>query len=151
MRSLPRHALVHSDGRRLLVYGELHGTLDEEGPVAAGDSAEIHERLDVFTEAWVGIAPARNTRPLDSRAKSTDLAPCPFCPGGLEVPFSYDAAAFDNRFPSFRPDPPAAPPLDGPTGPARAARQLTGLEVPAEPIQLDSLLAVTQPDAALLS
>ena len=26
MRSLPRHALVHSDGRRLLVYGELRGS-----------------------------------------------------------------------------------------------------------------------------
>ncbi len=96
------------------MYGELHGTLDEEGPAAAGDSAEIHKRLDAFTETWVGIAPARNTRPLDSRAKSPGVAPCPFCAGGLEVPFSYDAAAFDNRFPSFRPDPPAAPLLDGP-------------------------------------
>ncbi len=30
MRTLPRHTLVHSDGRRLLVYGELRGSLDEE-------------------------------------------------------------------------------------------------------------------------
>ena len=65
------------------------------------------------------IAPARNSRPLDSPAKSTDLERCPFCPGGVEVPFSYDAAVFDNRFPSFRPDPQPAPLLDGPTGPAQ--------------------------------
>jgi UDPglucose--hexose-1-phosphate uridylyltransferase len=119
MRPLPRHVLVHSDGRRLLVYGELRGSLDEEGPGAAGEGAEIHKRLDVFTDAWVGIAPARNTRPLDSPAKSTDPEPCPFCPGGIEVPFSYDAAVFDNRFPSFRPDPPPTPLLDGPTGAAQ--------------------------------
>ena len=87
MRSLPRHVLVHSDGRRLLVYGELHGSLDEDGPGAARDGAEIHKRFDVFTEAWVGIAPARNTRPLDSLAESADAERCPFCPGGIEVPF----------------------------------------------------------------
>lgn len=119
MRSLPRHVLLHSDGRRLLVYGELRGSLDEDGPAAAGDGGQIHKRLDVFTDAWVGIAPARNTRPLDSPAESAGPEGCPFCPGGIEVPFSYDAAVFDNRFPSFRPDPPPAPPLDGPTGPAQ--------------------------------
>ena len=48
MRSLPRHVLVHSDGRRLLVYGELRGSLEEEGPGATGDGAAIHKRLDVF-------------------------------------------------------------------------------------------------------
>ena len=119
MRSLPRHVLVHSDGRRLLVYGQLRGSLDEDEPAAAGDGGRIHKRLDVFTDAWVGIAPARNTRPLDSPAESAGPEGCPFCPGGIEVPFSYDAAVFDNRFPSFRPDPPPAPPLDGPTGPAQ--------------------------------
>ncbi len=118
MRSLPRHALVHPDGRRLLVYGELRGSLEEEGPGAARDGAAIHKRLDVFTDSWVGIAPARNLRPLDSAARSAGLEPCAFCPGGVEVPFSYEAAVFDNRFPSFRPDPPPAPLLDGPTGQA---------------------------------
>ena len=109
MRPLPRHLLVHSDGRRLLVYGELRGSLDDEGPGATGDGTAIHKRLDVFTDAWVGIAPARNTRPLDSPAKRAGPERCPFCPGGIEVPFSYDAAVFDNRFPSFRPDPPSPP------------------------------------------
>jgi UDPglucose--hexose-1-phosphate uridylyltransferase len=103
----------------LLVYGDLRGSLDKEGPGAAGDGAAIHKRLDVFTDAWVGIAPARNTRPLDSPSTNAGPERCPFCPGGIEVPFPYDAAVFDNRFPSFRPDPPPAPLLDGPTGPAR--------------------------------
>ena len=118
MRPLPRHVLVHSDGRRLLVYGELRGSLDEERPVATGEGSAIHKRLDVFTGAWVGIAPARNTRPLDSPTEGGGPERCPFCPGGIEVPFAYDAAVFDNRFPSFRPDPPPPPQLDGQTAPA---------------------------------
>lgn len=101
------------------MYGELRGSLDADEPRAAAEGSDIHKRFDVFTEAWVGIAPARNTRPLDSVAQSADADACPFCPGGVEVPFSYDAAVFDNRFPSFRPDPQAAPLLDGRTGPAQ--------------------------------
>lgn len=114
MRSLPRHELLHADGRRLLVYGALSGCLGEEPPTE--ERQAIHKRLDCFTGAWVGIAPARNARPLDSAAGTAE--PCPFCPGGLEVPFPYEAAVFDNRFPSFRPDPPPPPALEGPTGPA---------------------------------
>jgi UDPglucose--hexose-1-phosphate uridylyltransferase len=122
MRPLPRHVLFHPDGRRLLVYGELHGSLDDEAPAPADEGGAIHKRLDVFTDAWLGIAPARNARPLDSVAEASE--PCPFCPGGTEVPFPYEAAVFDNRFPSFRPDPPTAPVLDGPTGPARGRSEV---------------------------
>ena len=64
MKTLDRHELYHADGRRLLVYGTLGGALGNE-PEAAAPQA-IHKRLDVFTGAWVGIAPARNARPLDS-------------------------------------------------------------------------------------
>jgi len=115
MSTLARHELFHADGRRLLVYGELCGGLEDEP--AADEPQAIHKRLDVFTDAWVGIAPARNARPLDSTVESA--VACPFCPGGAEVPFPYEAAVFDNRFPSFRPTPPPPPALDGPTGPAR--------------------------------
>src|SRR3954453_6355568 len=117
MRPLRKNLLVHPDGRRLLVYGELRGSLVAEPPPRASTGAEIHKRLDVFTGSWIAIAPARNARPLDSPAASAGPEGCPFCPGGIEVPFSYDAAVFDNRFPSLRPDPPPAPLLDGPTGP----------------------------------
>jgi len=114
MQTLARHELFHADGRRLLVYGPLRGSLDDR-PEPDVQQA-IHKRLDVFTGAWVGIAPARNRRPLDSGEETAE--PCPFCPGGREVPFPYEAAVFDNRFPSFRPTPPPPPALDGPAGPA---------------------------------
>lgn len=114
MRTLTRHELFHADGRRLLVYGDLCGSLDHEP--APQEPQPIHKRLDAFTGTWVGIAPARNARPLDSAAEAHD--PCPFCPGGTETPFPYEVAVFDNRFPSLRPDPPAPPPLDGPVGAA---------------------------------
>jgi UDPglucose--hexose-1-phosphate uridylyltransferase len=114
MRTLERHELCHTDGRRLHVYGGLSGTLHDAPGV--DEPQAIHKRLDLFTDAWVGIAPARNARPLDSAAESAEA--CPFCPGGSEVPFPYEAAVFDNRFPSFRPTPPAPPSLDGPTSPA---------------------------------
>jgi UDPglucose--hexose-1-phosphate uridylyltransferase len=73
----------------------------------------VHKRLDVFTDAWVAISPARNARPLERGPVAT--AGCPFCPGGYEVPFPYDAAVFDNRFPPIRPQAPAPPDLDGVT------------------------------------
>ena len=114
MRPLARHELFHADGRRLLVYGALRGSLHDSA--ASEEPQAIHKRLDLFTGAWVGIAPARNSRPLDSDAEVA--VGCPFCPGGVEVPFPYEAAVFDNRFPSFRPAPPLPPALDGPTGPA---------------------------------
>ena len=102
------------------MYGELCGAFDaEEHPHESDEAAAIHKRLDVFTEAWVGFAPARNARPLDSPIQTSEPEGCPFCPGGAEVPFPYEAAVFDNRFPSFRPDPPPAPLLDGMTAPAR--------------------------------
>lgn len=102
------------------MYGELCGAFGaEEHQHESDKGAAIHKRLDVFTEAWVGIAPARNARPLDSPVQTNELEGCPFCPGGAEVPFPYEAAVFDNRFPSLRPDPPPAPLLDGTTAPAR--------------------------------
>lgn len=115
MPSLARHELFHGDGRRLLVYGDLCGSLDDDP--ADDEPQAIHKRLDVFRGEWVAIAPARNRRPLDSAAEPAET--CPFCPGGAEAPFPYEAAVFDNRFPSFRPAPPPPPAgLDGPTGPA---------------------------------
>jgi UDPglucose--hexose-1-phosphate uridylyltransferase len=103
----------------VLVYGDLCGAFGAEEQQREPDECGIHKRLDVFSEAWVVIAPARNTRPLDSATQERESEGCPFCPGGAELPFAYEAAVFDNRFPSLRPDPPPAPVLDGATGPAR--------------------------------
>jgi hypothetical protein len=43
MRSLPRHELVHSDGRRLLVHEGMRGPLREAGSVA-----RVHTGLGLF-------------------------------------------------------------------------------------------------------
>ncbi|HWE80721.1 MAG TPA: hypothetical protein VG265_03650 [Gaiellaceae bacterium] len=121
--SLERHELRHSDGRRLLVYGPLRGRLPDRKADAEVETVGVHRRLDVFTGSWVVISPARNVRPAES-GPAPDGARCPFCPGGFEVPFPYDAAVFDNRFPPLRPDPPPPPSLEGPTGPARGRAEI---------------------------
>lgn len=111
MSELARHTLTHADGRRLYVYGDLRGALDAR----PGDSAatypppELHQRFDALTGAWVAISPARNTRPQDGVASSAAGQACPLCPGGVEVPFSYRAAVFENRFPTFVAHPPPVP------------------------------------------
>lgn len=104
---LERHELRHRDGRRLLVYGELRGSLEDEPPDEDRGSASLHKRLDRLTGAWIAVSPARNTRPNASLAAAP--SGCPFCPGGPEVPFSYEAAVFENRFPSLVAEPPAVP------------------------------------------
>ncbi len=105
--ALPRHDLVHADGRRLYVYGELRGDLaaDDSETVAAPD---LQLRRDVLTGSWVACSPERNTRPheLGAGAPRELSEMSPFAPGGREVPFSYDAAVFENRFPSLVEHPP---------------------------------------------
>lgn len=43
---------------------------------------------------------------------------CPLCVGGPELPFAYDAAVFENRFPSLLADPPPPPELEAATAPS---------------------------------
>lgn len=108
MGTVPRHDLRHADGRRLFVYGELHGSLDRE-TVEPIDPAALHQRHDVLTDTWVAISPARNRRPFTGGPVPGASAGCPLCPGGPEVPFAYQAAVFENRFPSFVAGPPEVP------------------------------------------
>lgn len=114
---LPRHELRHRDGRRLLVYGDLRGSLDGEPAEGIADPAGtpgLHQRLDRLTATWIAVSPARNAR-LGDRASDGSIrepaggAACLFCPGGPEVPFPYEAAVFENRFPSLVADPPPPP------------------------------------------
>ncbi len=122
MSTLARHTLTHPEGRRLLVYGELRGGLDVSPPPAP--AAALHQRRDLLTGAWVAVSPARNTRPqtgadvpappvpgagADDGAVAGAVAGCPLCPGGPEVPFPYEAAVFENRFPTFAASPPPPP------------------------------------------
>lgn len=115
MKTLARHDLVHRDGRRLYVYGELRGSLqDDDVPIL--EPPALQQRFDQLTGAWVAVSPTRNTRPYARADESAD-GRCPLCPGGPEVPFGYEAAVFENRFPSFMAEPPevAAHPLVAPS------------------------------------
>jgi UDPglucose--hexose-1-phosphate uridylyltransferase len=106
---LPRHELVHADGRRLYVYGELRGALPAECETLA--APELQLRRDLLTASWVACSPERNERPheLGVGAPSELSELSPFAPGGREVPFGYDAAVFENRFPSLVEHPPPVP------------------------------------------
>ena len=117
MNALPRHELNHADGRRVLVYGKLaDGAV--LGPGAETHLGEIHRRLDPLTGEWIVVSPHRNVRPNDPEPVDDRERPCPICPGGIELPFAYDAAVFENRFPSLLADPPSPPALAGVTAPA---------------------------------
>lgn len=101
-----RHDLLRADGRRLSIYGELRGDLKGDA-IQAVPLPALHQRYDALSDAWVAISPARNKRPNSALdASKRDGATCPLCPGGPEVPFSYEAAVFDNRWPSFVASPP---------------------------------------------
>jgi UDPglucose--hexose-1-phosphate uridylyltransferase len=100
-RTLRRHDLATTGDRYLLVYGELRGDPPSAEDPAA-DHSGLHKRLDRLSDSWVAVSPARNVRPHASIDKR-----CPLCPGGAELPFGYEAAVFENRFPAFRAHPPA--------------------------------------------
>ena len=107
----PRADLVHPDGRHFHVYGELGGTLDLQSANTGLDVSALHRRFDRLTGQWVLVSPARNSRPggLAVAAGSDTSAGepvCPLCPGGPELPWPYDVAVFDNRFPSLSVDAP---------------------------------------------
>jgi UDPglucose--hexose-1-phosphate uridylyltransferase len=114
---LSRHTLEHADGRRVLVYGALADGA-HLGPGAELHLGEIHRRLDPLTEEWVVVSPDRNVRPNDPEPVEDHERACPICPGGLELPFAYEAAVFENRFPSLVGDPPEPPEVAGVTAPA---------------------------------
>ncbi len=103
---LERHTLEGRDGRRLYVYGELRGTIGSDWPTVK--PGPLQERYDRLTATWIAFSPARNTRP-HSSDRPTEGPACPLCPGGPEMPFSYEAAVFDNRFPALLEPPPPVP------------------------------------------
>ncbi len=109
-RVLPRHDLVHPDGRSFAVYGEFPGTLEGQPARTGHDVSGLHRRFDRLTGTWVLVSPARNTRP-GGQVTGPQEAACPLCPGGPELPWPYELAVFDNRFPSLSP---LAPPVTGP-------------------------------------
>ena len=119
---LPRTDVPLPDGRTIRIYGTVRGATPET--MARREPADLHLRRDELTATWIAISPARNLRPHRSgaaRVGPSEVAMpavpgspaerfgCPLCPGGPELPFGYDAAVFDNRFPSLVPSPPPVP------------------------------------------
>ena len=101
-----RHELIRADGRRLFIYGELRGSLHGDA-LEPTEQPALHQRHDALSDTWVAISPARNARPNSSLDGDPGTnRDCPLCPGGPEVPFSYQAAVFDNHWPSLVDRPP---------------------------------------------
>lgn len=161
MKELVRHDLRHPDGRAFHVYGEPVGGFPPQAALDRSDGARLQRRYDRLTGAWVLISPARNHRPGGDLAASGPPVdgpgvPCHLCPGGVELPWPYELAVFDNRFPSLSPDAPSAVHglVAGSTGrcqvvvftPDHELRSLT--ELP--PGQLVALLAVLRERTAAL-
>ena len=117
MNALSRHELEHPDGRRVLVYGALADGAGL-GPGADTQLGEIHRRLDALTGEWIIVTPQRNVRPNDPEPVDDKERACPICPGGIELPFAYEAAVFENRFPSLLAEPPLPPVVAGETASA---------------------------------
>jgi UDPglucose--hexose-1-phosphate uridylyltransferase len=121
MERLPRHGLRHSDGRSLYVYGAYDGS-ELPADSAPGEWPALHLRHDALTDRWIGVSPARNARPQSHGAAPAAVTPtCPLCIGGPELPFPYEAAVFENRFPTLLADPPAPPTLEWATAPSQGA------------------------------
>ena len=118
MNILRRWELRHGDGRRLFVYGAYAGDLLPSGG-SNGALPALHLRHDALNDQWVAISPARNTRPQSAPIGTTTVPACPLCVGGPELPFPYEAAVFENRFPTLLAEPPEPPQLEGPTAPSR--------------------------------
>jgi UDPglucose--hexose-1-phosphate uridylyltransferase len=117
MEELERRGLRHGDGRRLYLYGAHSGeSLPQDAP--GGEWPALHLRHDALRDRWVAISPARNMRPQTAPSVSQRSTGCPLCVGGPELPFPYEAAVFENRFPSLLPEPPEPPELEGATAPS---------------------------------
>lgn len=149
------HELRHRDGRRLWIYGDLRGEIggEEVEPIAPFG---LHQRYDALTDTWVAVSPGRNIRPNVPAADHGGLTACPLCPGGPEVPFSYEAAVFENRFPSLVADPPAVPPGPG-FAPARGRCEVvlyteshTGSLATLTPEELARVIAIWRDRTAAL-
>jgi len=147
---LLRRRLEHKDGRQVLVYGRGSDSTELSSSRSFDRrTAGIHRRYDLLTDEWVVISPERNVRPNDPGSVEENEVACPICPGGLELPFPYDAAVFENRFPSLVGEPPEPPAADGATAPARGRCEVVVYTPRHEasfaelsPLELGRLLAI---------
>ena len=73
----PRHDVVHPDGRRFPLYGDVDEATFAAVATQPADSADgpspLHRRFDRLTGTWVLVSPSRNVRP--STTTTGDAAP----------------------------------------------------------------------------
>lgn len=109
-----------ADGRDLIYYDDAGTRLAPERPLDGRDlpprPPTATMRLDPLTGEWISIATARQGRVMLPPKQFDPLAPqSPDNPS--EVPGDYDVVVFENRSPSFGPEPgaladrPAEPPI----------------------------------------
>ena len=110
-----KRATLMADGRDLIYFDDAATTLP---PERAADARELPSRpptatmrLDPLTGEWISIATARQTRVMLPPKHLDPLAPST-PENQSEVPGNYDVVVFENRSPSFGPEPgeiPTAP------------------------------------------
>ena len=76
---VPRHDLLHPDGRAFHIYGELRGTL--AGRPAHVDLGGVHLRYDALTDTWVVVSPAREHATGRRRRRGRGRERVPALPG----------------------------------------------------------------------
>ena len=124
---IPYHLRHHTkaDGRSLRLYGRSAHSLAPTNDLEPVPPPTPHLRWHPLRAEWVGYATHRQERTFKPPAEYCPL--CPVAAGGFpgEIPFAeYEVAVFDNRFPAFHLNAPAAPNL-----PVRAAPGTGACEV----------------------
>lgn len=108
MIGIARHAQALADGRELIYFDDPDSTLPAERGADGRDlpsrPATAQMRQDALTGEWVAVAAARQTRVMLPPAHLDPLAP-QTAENPSEIPSLYDVAVFENRSPSFGPDP----------------------------------------------
>lgn len=115
-----RLSKVREDGRAIHLYARHVLEVDLEAAAPSRDEHHPHLRWHPLRQEWVVYAAHRQSRTylppvdFDPLRPSTDPAVPTEVPSG-----NWEVAAFENRFPSLRPDAHGAPELIVPTAPAR--------------------------------
>jgi hypothetical protein len=66
---LPRTDIALPGGRSIRVYGEVRGAPPADAP--RSEPTALHMRFDQLSASWIGVSPARDTRPKSTQASSS--------------------------------------------------------------------------------
>jgi UDPglucose--hexose-1-phosphate uridylyltransferase len=117
-----RTTLTRPDGRELHLYGRAPLVVDAEAAAPERGAGQPHLRWHPLRGEWVVYAAHRQTRTFLPPPDFDPLAPARDPAVPTEVPAgNWEVAAFDNRFPSLRPDAWQAPEAIVETAPAAGA------------------------------